>query len=135
MKILIAGNAVVVESTITNLEMEQAAKFAPSALVIVDDNDNEAYRVSQGAVASVSKYGVQFDGFSADGNMTATLLLGHTEDKVEAAKETYGVALAALSHAEAIVKDEIAMFTRSVEDAFANVVVAGAATNDTETEA
>lgn len=120
MRIVIAGNAVVVESLLTKEDFNKAMTYAPDALTVVDENNDEVFRVSQGA-ASISKYGITFDGATESGNVTATLLVGTTEDVKEQAKKDYGVALAVLASCESMIKDAIAEQSDAVDAVFATL--------------
>lgn len=124
MKLLIAGNAVVVQSAIKIAELKAAAMYAPTATTVYDEDNNQVFRVSQAEVASVSPYGVAFDGEN-DGFATATLLLGSTDDKIKTAKEKFGVALATLAEHEELIRENINAVAGAVENVFASATIAG----------
>lgn len=121
MKIAFLGNAMVVTSAVKASLIKAAKTFAPTALVLRNEDGDDVFAIGTGSSASLTKVGATFDGKNADGFLTATIVIGDADDKVEAAKIKYGVALANLANAEALIIDTIEATVAEVNGVFEGV--------------
>lgn len=123
MKVKVVGTAMIVTSTLTAAQMEAAKHFCPNATTVVDDEGNDVYRLDTAESASVGKYGTNFNGKDADGNLTATVIIPDAEDKKAYVTENFGIALAALAEAETLVAEAIEAKMAVVNGAVADMEI------------
>ncbi len=104
--VTIAGNAVIITSTMKLDDIKTVEKYRPKALVLMggDDGKEPIFKVGTGCTGSVNKYGITFaDATRGENGGFATLTL--TEefcgDPADFVAEKYGVAIANLKALEA----------------------------------
>jgi len=107
MNVKVVSTALIVTSTITAAQMESAIHYCPDALKVTDSEGNVLYRAAKADEASLSEFGIVFNGVSTDGNLQATVIIPDVEDKKDYVAKTYGLALAQLSAAETVIVEEI----------------------------
>lgn len=101
--IKIFGDSFTVVSEIELETIKALKKFKPEALTLKDQDGNEVFAVTQGAIGMVSKYGVVFTSVDANGFATVTLGLPtglSNEEKINHVKETVAEALVKLNTLE-----------------------------------
>lgn len=115
-KLSIAGNVVVVTSTLKIEEIETLAKYQPKSLKLFEPTEDghrtEVFSVCVGNKGSISKFGACFSGESfANGGASLTIALpAGLEDAVGYVADTYGVAVELLGKVEenaAVALDEV----------------------------
>ena len=112
-RIIIAGDAVVVESAHTLEEMKKLEKHRPKALALFDENGkDELFRVvTTRGTGSIGQYGASFGSESKNGEkkaiITMALPAGVTDAKAYI-EETIGVAIINLNRVESQFEDALA---------------------------
>ena len=87
-KVKILGDMLQIKSELTENEVKRAESFAPSALKLIDEDNNEIFGVSIGD-AFYSKYGICFCNTDADGKLFMSTNNPCTEhEDAEKEKET-----------------------------------------------
>lgn len=125
MNIRLTGQHVTIASSITKAELEDALIFAPRALKVFEER-NELYGISVGDEVILNPKHVKFNGYNADGNLTISFtepMLNEPERRLEIFKQEHGLALAALSKFEDIIKAQINDAVHAVDAALESVVV------------
>ena len=120
-KIKIAGNAVILTSTLKFEEIKKLEKYNRDALCLVElknDEEHEVFRIQTGKCSSISEYGIVFTEANAAGYATATVLLPEgTVDKKAYIKDNFGTTMFMLSDLEDAVKTALAQ----IEAAYAQL--------------
>ena len=111
-KVKIAGNAIVLTSTLKFDTIKKMEKYNKKALCLVEvkkDEEIEIFRIGTGKIASLSQYGVTFNEANKDGFAIATIMLPEeTKDKKAFIKDNYASALFMLKDLEAAVATDSA---------------------------
>jgi len=124
-KITIAGDAMVITSSMTLEEIKKLEKYSPKSLVLKekeDSKDVEVFRVgSTDGAGSINQYGASFGSASHDEKALATITMcipKDTEDAVSYAADKVGAALMNLNRIE----DGSALALRIVDEERAKVL-------------
>lgn len=127
-KIIIAGDAVVVESSATLEQIKTLEKYRPEALCLYDDNKNVKFKVGTTTGAgSINGYGASFGSNSKNASPKASITMMMPADTVNAqqyAEETIGVAILRLNEVEAQFQTALGEVTRELADIRANITLA-----------
>ena len=127
-QIAIAGNQVVITSSVTLENLRLAEKLRPDALVLKDEEGNETFRVSVGS-NSIGPKGVSYSGTTRDERGLATVSAVIPED-VENAKDyivdTYGLAIERLGKVETALPDVINELVRARQNLRSKIITMGA---------
>jgi len=115
-KIVIAGDAVVITSTLKLEDIRNVEKYNPKALVLMggEDGKEPIFRVGTARKGSVSEYGVEFASETHDENKFASITIANPctgPDIKDAVAEAYGPIIMNLNKVEAAIPavlDEIA---------------------------
>lgn len=111
-KIIIAGDAVVVESAFTLEEIKTLEKYRPNALVLFEaDGKTERFKVNTNSVGSISQYGVSFNSSSKNEGHKAIVTLGlspSVEDVTAYVENVIGVSILYLNEVERQFADALA---------------------------
>ena len=106
-KIKIAGNAIVLTSTLKFETIQKMEKLDKNSLCLVEvknDEENEVFRIATGKQGSISKYGIVFSEANKNGYATATVLLPeNVTDKKGYIKENFMTTLIMLNQLEEVV--------------------------------
>lgn len=107
-KVTIAGNAVVITSSLTMEELETVKKYRPKELVLKGGEDGKeaifAIAVAPQGEGSANEYGIAFDSTSNDGTGKASVTLvapSETDDIVKGVVDSLGGAIMNLNKLEA----------------------------------
>lgn len=111
-RIKIAGNAMVLTSTLKFATIQKMEKYNNNALCLVEINgeeEKEVFRISTGKFSGISKYGMTFAEANKDGYAVATILFPeNVTDKKAYIKDNFGTALFMLADLEAAVETSCA---------------------------
>ena len=103
-RILIAGDAVVVESALTNGQLKMVEKYRPDSLAIKNEDGEVEFAVATAPKGLVSSFGVSFctcgKADNAKASVTMPLPAG-TADAKAYVSDTYGPAVRKLAEIEA----------------------------------
>lgn len=120
-RIKIAGNAVVITSTLKLEVIKKMEKYNPDALCLVevkDNEENEIFRIATGKTSTISKFGITFMEANAEGFATATVMLPEgTTDKKAYIKDNFATALFMLKDLE----DAVTTACAQLEAAYAKL--------------
>jgi len=132
-KINLTGDALVITSTLKAADLQTVEKYAPTALVVREKDEDSGkmipvFKVTTGSAGSISAYGVCFSGESRDGNGFATLTIPFTGSKDAATAKAeiadkYGAALAQLNKVEAALPDALKKIAADRDKVVAAIVV------------
>lgn len=107
-KIIVAGEAVVITSSMKLADLETIKKYNPKALVLMGGEDGKepvfCIGVSRGKTGSINQFSVDFGAETRDDKKLATMTLmtsGVTGDVKEFVADKYGAALMLLNKLEA----------------------------------
>jgi hypothetical protein len=118
-KIKIAGNAVVLTSSLKFETIQKMEKYNRDALCLIEvknDEENEIFRIGTGKASSIGKYGITFMEANKDGFAVATILLPEgVTDKKAYIKDNFGTALFMLNDLEDAVKTACAQLEAAYE--------------------
>lgn len=126
MNIKLAGQALIITSTITKKELEDATIFGQQALKVIDENGHEKYRIMAGDEGVIKPFGCTFTGYNRDEQLTCTMMVPQftsDADRDSYLKQAYGVALAKLAEYEPVIKAQINALQQTVEGAFENIEI------------
>ena len=126
MNIKLAGQALIITSTITKKELEDATIFGQQALKVTDENGHEKYRIMAGDEGVIKPFGCTFTGYNRDEQLTCTIMVpqfNNDADRDSCLKQAYGVALAKLAEHEPTIKAQINALQQTVEGAFENIEI------------
>lgn len=127
-QIAIAGNQVVITSSVTLENLRLAEKLRPDALVLKDEDGNETFRVSVGS-NSIGPKGISYSSTTRDERGLATVSAVIPED-VENAKDyivdTYGLAIERLGKVEAALPDVINEIVNARNNLRSKIITMGA---------
>jgi len=103
--VAIAGNAVILTSTMKLEDIKTVEKYRPKALVLMggEDGKEPIFKVGTGCAGSVNRYGITFSDATRGENggfATLTLTEEFDGDPAEFVAEKYGVAIANLNALE-----------------------------------
>lgn len=103
--ITIAGNAVIITSSMKLEDIKTVEKYRPKALVLMggEDGKEPVFKVGTGCAGSVNRYGITFADATRGENggfATITLTEEFCGDPAEFVAEKYGVAIANLNALE-----------------------------------
>jgi hypothetical protein len=119
-KVTIAGDAVVITSSMEAAVLKALTKFKPSAVKLVDEKSKEElFSIGFGTSASETKHGVVFTGVDAEGNATVTLSTPtgmNAEDKLTFVRDTFGAAILNLNKLETKLAGEIQEFNAAMAE-------------------
>ena len=104
-KIIIVGDAAVIESSYTLDDIKEVAKYQQEALGLYDETGKEFFRVGVGknGPGTFNRYGAVFGGTSRDGTGKATITVSlpeGTDNAKQYVEDTYGQALMYLINVE-----------------------------------
>lgn len=124
-KVTIAGNAVVITSSMKYEDLETIQKYRPDALTLYggEDGKEPEFTVAVGRCPEIGKYGIVFNGTTRNDDKLACLTIcecNNIEDMKEHVADSYGAALTKLNELEgklAGVVEEIAAAKQAVIDA------------------
>ena len=113
-RITIAGNAMVITSTLTLAQIQKLEKHNPKALALAKEHADgfieEVFRIGTGATANISKFGITFNEANKAEQATATILFPEkVTNKKEFIKDNYANIFFMLDAVEANVKNELAI--------------------------
>lgn len=107
-KIIVAGEAVVITSSMKLADLETIKKYNPKALVLMGGEDGKepvfCIGVNRGKIGSINQFSVDFGAETRDDKKLATMTLmtsGVTGDVKEFVADEYGAALMLLNKLEA----------------------------------
>lgn len=107
-KIIVAGEAVVITSSMKLADLETIKKYNPKALVLMGGEDGKepvfCIGVNRGKTGSINQFSVDFGAETRDDKKLATMTLmtsGVTGDVKEFVADKYGAALMLLNKLEA----------------------------------
>ena len=105
-KIAVAGDAVVIVSSMKLEDLKKIQASKPDALVLKDKDGNQEFAVSTGCHGEAGKYGVIFNAESNDGSGLACVTVARpalAEDETieDAIVDAYGAAITQLNAVEA----------------------------------
>lgn len=107
-KIIVAGEAVVITSSMKLADLETIKKYNPKALVLMGGEDGKepvfCIGVNRGKAGSINQFSVDFGAETRDDKKLATMTLmtsGVTGDVKEFVADKYGAALMLLNKLEA----------------------------------
>lgn len=107
-KIIVAGEAVVITSSMKLTDLETIKKYNPKALVLMGGEDGKepvfCIGVNRGKTGSINQFSVDFGAETRDDKKLATMTLmtsGVTGDVKEFVADKYGAALMLLNKLEA----------------------------------
>lgn len=107
-KIIVAGEAVVITSSMKLTDLETIKKYNPKALVLMGGEDGKepvfCIGVNRGKAGSINQFSVDFGAETRDDKKLATMTLmtsGVTGDVKEFVADKYGAALMLLNKLEA----------------------------------
>ena len=107
-KIIVAGEAVVITSSMKLADLETIKKYNPKALVLMGGEDGKepvfCIGVNRGKTGSINQFSVDFGAETRDDKKLATMTLmtsGVTGDVKEFVADEYGAALMLLNKLEA----------------------------------
>ena len=107
-KIIVAGEAVVITSSMKLTDLETIKKYNPKALVLMGGEDGKepvfCIGVNRGKTGSINRFSVDFGAETRDDKKLATMTLmtsGVTGDVKEFVADKYGAALMLLNKLEA----------------------------------
>lgn len=109
------GTAIVLTSALKEDEIKKVSKFAPAALVLLDEDKEVIFKVGLSERRQIGKYGVAFNSKNTAGSAELTVMTD-LKDK-EAVTEEYGVIIANLQKVEA----QVAAALEDVKAVFASV--------------
>lgn len=129
-KIVIAGDAVVVTSSVKKSDLEKVEKYRPEALNLMggEDNKDVVFKVSTttGEKGSFGKYGVEFNSETHDDEQLATVTLplkvtgADVRDQVA---EKIGVAILNLNKVEAGIPAVLAEIDSEKQSILDNIAI------------
>ena len=128
-KVVIAGEATVVVSSMKKEDIEKIAKYRPDALILKggEDGKEPIFRVgvTSSGMGSINTYGASFAGEARDGSGLAiiTLIGVEGEDIREAVSEKIGPAILNLNKLEEKLPDVLAEIDAEKAEIQANIVV------------
>ena len=126
-RILIAGDAMVIESSRTLEEIKTLEKYRPKALALFDDDGEEVFRVGTTiGKGSISTYGASFCSASKNGEAKATITMEIPVDVADAeayAEDTVGVAIINLNRVEAKLEEALASVRQEKTEIRNNITV------------
>lgn len=130
-KIIIAGEAVVVASTVKLEDYRKVAKYRPKALVLMggEDGKEPVFRVGvTNGEGSISKYGVEFNGTTHDEDKFASITVvapcAGNGDIKDAVADCIGPAVMQLNKIEAAVPDVLAEIDAEKAEIMENITIA-----------
>lgn len=107
-RVKIAGNAMILTSTLKFATIQKMEKYNNNALCLVElnkDEEVEVFRINTGKFSGVSKYGITFAEVNKDGYAVATILFPEgVTDKKAYIKDNFGTTLFMLADLEAAVE-------------------------------
>ena len=126
-KIIIAGDAMVVESGHTLEAIKTLETYRPKALALYDEDGKETFRVSttKGA-GSIGAYGVNFNSVSKNGDKKAIITMQIPADTVDAkayAEKVIGTAIINLNKVEAQFDDALTAVETEKAEVRENITV------------
>lgn len=133
-KVIIAGNAVVINSSVKLEDLKKVEKYRPSALTLYggEDGKEPVFRVTVGTgTGSINKNGACFSGATHDEAKlaTITMVVGNTENIKEFVADEFGGALINLSKIEEKLPGIIADIASERNAVMNSISVAGTSNN------
>lgn len=126
-RILIAGDAMVIESSRTLEEIKTLEKYRPKALALFDDDGEEIFRVGTTiGKGSISTYGASFGSASKNTEAKATITMEIPVDVADAeayAEDTVGVAIINLNRVEAKLEEALASVRQEKTEIRNNITI------------
>lgn len=126
-KVVIAGKAVVITSSLKLEDIETIKRFRPEALVLMggENKDEPVFAISTSTEGSINKYGASFaDATRGEGFATMTLGTSYEdEDIAEYIADTLGGALANLNKLEATLPDVLKEIDEARKEVMKNITV------------
>lgn len=122
--IAIAGDRVVVTSTVSLDNLRLVAKHRPDALCLKDEEGNETFRVGVGS-NNISPKGVSYANatYNEGGLATVSALIPEgTEDAKDYVVDTYGLAIANLNKVEAALPDIVREIKKTRDELRSSIV-------------
>ncbi|MCD8376442.1 MAG: hypothetical protein LUD69_05815 [Oscillospiraceae bacterium] len=131
-KIVIAGDAVVVTSSMKLEDIKNIQKYRPDALLLKDEDGEPVFKLGvsrDGSCGSLGKYGAEFANAARDGSGLAIMTLsaaGAPEDQdiTEFVADTIGANVAQLNKLEATLPDVLSEIAAEREEIKASITVA-----------
>lgn len=130
-KIIIAGEAVVVASTVKLEDYRKVAKYRPKALVLMggEDGKEPVFRVGvTNGEGSISKYGIEFNGATHDEDKFASITVvapcAGNGDIKDAVADCIGPAVMQLNKIEAAIPDVLAEIDAEKAEIMENITIA-----------
>lgn len=127
-KIIIAGDAMVVESSATLEQIKTLEKYRPEALCLYDENKNVKFKVgTTTGNGTINGYGASFGSNSknADPKASITMMMpAGTVDAQKYAEETIGAAILRLNEVEEQFAGALSEVTGELEAIRANITLA-----------
>ena len=103
MYIRVLQDTMVITSVVRYDDLAKLERINPEALLLVDSNNDVVFRIKVSEMASMSKYGICFNGKNSDGYAVATFDLPSglsADEKLEFIAESAGIALERLERIE-----------------------------------
>lgn len=130
-KIIIAGEAVVVASTVKLEDYRKVAKYRPKALMLMggEDGKEPVFRVGvTKGEGSISKYGIEFNGATYDEDKFASITVvapcAGNGDIKDAVADCIGPAVMQLNKIEAAIPDVLAEIDAEKAEIMENITIA-----------
>lgn len=130
-KVIVAGDAVVVQSKVTLEDIKTVQKYAPDVLVLKDDDGEPYFKVgiARNGVGKISTYGAEFAGETHDEHKFATITMvcngGEPEEVKEGIADTIGKALMNLSQVETLIPQALGKIADEKEAIFNKIEIVG----------
>lgn len=128
-KIVIAGDAVVVTSSLKLEDIRKVEKYNPKALYLMggEDGKEPIFRVGTAKKGTIGEYGVEFASETHDENKLASITIANPytgPDIKEAVAEAYGPIIMNLNKVEAAIPDVLAAIEADKAAVLENIQVA-----------
>ena len=127
-KILIAGNALVIEAGYTLEQLKTVEKYQPKALCLYDEDGKMTFKVATGEAGSISTFGATFASASKTNSKKAVITMtipDYVEDAYAFAEDEVGLAIVNLNKVEAGLAAALAKVETDKAAVRANIVMVG----------
>jgi len=129
-KIVVAGEAVIITSSIKFDDLKMVEKYRPEALILKggDDGKKPLFAIATNAVGSFNRSGIEFNSSTRDDDKLASVTLYYkgddNDDIVEKIVDQLGSAIMSLNKIEAALPDVIAEINSEREAVRSGITIA-----------